>query len=173
MLSWLVSFFRQRYRALTGILTEHVSNVHRKGAVHRANVLQLVMYNTSRGENRKLPGENVEKNQRQSDEEHDWRKTHQKIGHDQAIADLPQKAEEDEPPEQRNTENQEQEEVQRCEIAEELPECAWYPSGQRERKVADKKPERASMHEAFRLIAAHKAKHRNLKLSQSAHVWPV
>jgi hypothetical protein len=29
------------------------------------------------------------------------------------------------------------------------------------------------MHEAFRLIAAHKAKHRNLKLSQSAHVWPV
>ncbi len=67
-----------------------MGHVHGEGLILRAKSAECRLQLRGCGEGGELPGEDVRRNTRQRDEEHDRGKSHQQVRDDQTVAHLPQ-----------------------------------------------------------------------------------
>src|SRR5580704_7375784 len=91
------------------IKLKSVGHVQIEGSVGGRDMGQFVVDFSDCGKDGVLSGEDVEQDQRQRDEEDNWRESHQEIGNDEPVSKLPEEAAKDPSPEQRDAQQNENE----------------------------------------------------------------
>ena len=153
-----------------GVKFKSVGYVQIEGSVGGRDMGQFVVYFRDCGEDCELSGEDVEQDQRQGDEEDNWRESHQEIGNDEPVADLPEEATEDPSPEQRDAQQNQNEKGQTAQPLKKYSDVAGNDSSHGQGDVDDEEPECKTMDLASGRITAQAPEYFDLEIAQMSHL---